>query len=77
MTQLSHGRRTRHRAAPTHGELRPGHRNPALSAAAIAAPGMAANPGHDRQRRRERQEGVIGMLRKLSRKARGTHHGPF
>jgi hypothetical protein len=23
------------------------------------------------------EEGVIGMLRKLSRKARGVHHGPF
>jgi hypothetical protein len=23
------------------------------------------------------EEGVIGMLRKLSRKARGIHHGPF
>ena len=22
-------------------------------------------------------EGVMGMLRKLSRKARGVHHGPF
>ncbi len=23
------------------------------------------------------EEGVIGMLRKLSRKARGVHHGPI
>ena len=27
-------------------------------------------------RRVRLEEGVIGMLRKLSRKARGVHHGP-
>jgi hypothetical protein len=36
---------------------------------------MASRAGSDGAVRLE--EGVIGMLRKLSRKARGIHHGPF
>jgi hypothetical protein len=37
--------------------------------------GRLSRAGSDGAVRLE-EEGVIGMLRKLSRKARGIHHGP-
>ena len=41
-----------------------------------ALDGRLSRAGSDGAGRLE-EEGVIGMLRKLSRKARGIHHGPF
>jgi hypothetical protein len=38
--------------------------------------GLLSRAGSDGAGRLE-EEGVIGMLRKLSRKARGVHHGPI
>ena len=40
-------------------------------------PWTAGSIGPDRTAPCDWRRGVIGMLRKLSRKARGVHHGPF